>query len=197
VTAATVFLLSPANCAGKRARMLLTRSHTISLAAKLRDGGATLGQAFSFMSGLYFRGKLTYAGVFGTPLVIAPGRGLLPADLPIGQADLEAMAAVPVDPGNPRFAEPLLRDARLLAQTLGEEGRVVLLGSIATAKYVEPLDRVFGERLLFPATFVGRGDMSRGGLLLRHARSGEPLEYVPVRGAVRHGVRPPKLGRLR
>jgi hypothetical protein len=203
VTTATVFLLSPANCAGKRARMLLTRTATIPLAARLRDGGIPLGEAFSFMSGLYFRGKLTYATVFGTPvpgwsgvLVIAPGRGLLPADRPIGQADLEAMAAVPVDPANPGFAGPLVRDARLLARALGVDGRAVLLGSIATAKYVEPLDQVLGERLLFPATFVGRGDMSRGGLLLRHASAREPLAYVPVRGAVRHGVRPPKLGRL-
>ena len=51
----------------------------------------------------------------------------------------------------------------------------------------------FGERLVFPIAFVGRGDMSRGGLLLRHAREGRELEYVPVRGAVRHGQRPPKL----
>jgi hypothetical protein len=193
----TVFLLSPANCAGKRARLLLTRAATVPLAATLRDGGATLGDAFSFMSGLYFRGKLTYATAFGTPLVIAPGRGLVPADLLIGHSDLEAMAAVPVDPANPRYAEPLVRDARLLERAVGRDGRVVLLGSIATGKYVEPLDQVFGERLLFPATFVGRGDMSRGGLLLRHARSGEPLEYVPVRGAARHGARPPRLPSLR
>jgi hypothetical protein len=35
--------------------------------------------------------------------------------------------------------------------------------------------------------------MSRGGLLLRCARAGEELTYVPVQGAVRHGPRPPKL----
>ena len=43
------------------------------------------------------------------------------------------------------------------------------------------------------ATFVGRGDMSRGGLLLRHARSGVELDYLPLRGATRHGARPPRL----
>ena len=43
----------------------------------------------------------------------------------------------------------------------------VLLGSVATDKYVGPLLDVFGDRLYFPATFAGRGDMSRGGLLLR------------------------------
>jgi len=62
---------------------------------------------------------------------------------------------------------------------------------------VGPLLDVFGDRLLFPATFAGRGDMSRGGLLLRCAQSGTPLECVPVRGAVRHGPKPAKLPRLK
>jgi hypothetical protein len=70
---------------------------------------------------------------------------------------------------------------------------VVLLGSIATGKYTSALLEVFGRRLLFPAAFVGRGDMSRGGLLLRAARSGEELSYIPVAGATLHGPRPPKL----
>jgi hypothetical protein len=71
--------------------------------------------------------------------------------------------------------------------------KVVLLGSVATPKYVEPLLGIFGERLMFPAEFAGRGDMSRGGLMLRCARSGEQLTYVPVATAMRHGPRPPKL----
>ena len=74
---------------------------------------------------------------------------------------------------------------------------MVLLGSIASAKYVDILLEVFGDRLLFPVEFVGRGDMSRGGLLLRSVRAGEQLTYVPVRGAVRHGPRPPKLPPIR
>jgi hypothetical protein len=69
----------------------------------------------------------------------------------------------------------------------------VLLGSIASGKYVEVLLPIFGERLLFPPAFVGRGDMSRGGLMLRCAASGDELEYTPVAGAVRQGSRPPKL----
>jgi hypothetical protein len=73
---------------------------------------------------------------------------------------------------------------------------VVLLGSVATPKYVEPLLGIFGERLMFPAEFVGRGDMSRGGLLLRYAREQAQLTYVPVAGAVRHGARPPRLPKL-
>ena len=74
---------------------------------------------------------------------------------------------------------------------------MVLLGSIATGKYVDPLLAVLGERLLFPADFVGRGDMSRGGLLLRCARAGTELAYVGVRDAVRRGPRPPRLAPLR
>jgi len=69
----------------------------------------------------------------------------------------------------------------------------VLLGSIASGKYVDVLHAIFGARLLFPSDFVGRGDMSRGGLMLRCASSGDELPYVPVAGAVRHGVRPPRL----
>ncbi|HEV8347452.1 MAG TPA: hypothetical protein VGQ16_12805, partial [Vicinamibacterales bacterium] len=70
---------------------------------------------------------------------------------------------------------------------------VVLLGSIASRKYVDVLLEIFGDRLRFPVEFVGRGDMSRGGLLLRMAAAGMELEYGPVAGAVLHGARPPKL----
>jgi len=193
--AVTVFLLSPASCAGKRAQMLL-KSRTSPLTARLADsgGGAPLGEVFTFMSSLYFRGKLAYANRFGRALVIAPGRGLLAADVPIRVADLEAMAEVPVDADEPRYREPLVRDAAALKRDLEPGSAVVLLGSVATEKYVAPLTEVFGDRLHFPAAFVGRGDMSRGGLMLRCARAGTPLEYAPVRGALRHGSRPPRLG---
>jgi len=191
----TVYLLSPANCAGTRAGLLL-KSQTSPLTARLANGGAPLGEVFTFMSSLYFRGKLAYATRFGLAYVIAPGRGLLPVDMLIRIEDLKGMATVEVDEDLPAFREPLVRDATTIARNLGAEDRVVLLGSVATAKYVGPLLQVFGERLHFPATFVGRGDMSRGGLMLRSAKAGTPLEYVPVRGAVLHGKRPPKLGRL-
>ena len=92
---------------------------------------------------------------------------------------------------NPRSI-PLLRDAKRIAAE-HPDAKVVLLGSIASNKYVSHLGAVFGERLLFPKDFVGRGDMSRGGLLLRAARAAEELSYQPVLGAVRHGKRPPKL----
>ena len=197
-----VFLLSPANCAGKRAQILL-RSRTSVFAARLGGEGAPLGEVFTFMSSLYFRGKLTYANAFGAPpggwsgtLVMAPGMGLVRGDLTIRSNDLRAMAEVPVDPEEPRYREPLVRDARSLANALEADGRVVLLGSVATSKYIEPLTEVFGDRLLFPSAFVGRGDMSRGGLLLRCVRAGTPLEYVQVQGALLHGPRPARLRKV-
>ncbi|HWC72949.1 MAG TPA: hypothetical protein VG454_03355 [Gemmatimonadales bacterium] len=191
-----VFLLSPASCGGTRAKQLLN-SRTSPLTAQLANGGAPLGEVFTFMSSLYFRGKLAYASRFGRTYVITPGRGLLPADVLIRVDDLRRMAEIPVDEDVPAFREPLVRDATALERGIGPEDRVVLLGSVATDKYVGPLLEVFGDRLYFPPTFAGRGDMSRGGLLLRCARTGIPLEYAPVRGAVRHGPKPPKLPRLR
>jgi hypothetical protein len=200
-SAELAFLLSPASCAGKRAQMLLN-GRTSPLAGRLAASGAPLGEVFTFMSGLYFRGKLLYAEAFAAPphgwpraLVIAPGRGLVPAEILIRMPDLQAMGRVPVDHENPDFREPLMRDARRLNRALGVDGRAVLLGSIATDKYVAPLIQVLGDRLYFPAEFVGRGDMSRGGLLLRCAQAGTPLECVPVRGARRHGPKPPRLRR--
>ena len=112
-------------------------------------------------------------------------------------ARLRRYDEVRIRPSETRYLEPLLRDAEALKILAGPGCRIVLLGSIASARYVEPLLEIFGERLLFPATFAGRGDMSRGGLLLRCARTGSPLDCVPVRGAVRHGPKPPKLPRLK
>src|ERR1051326_4426379 len=171
---------------------MLLHSRTSPLTERLAGEGAPLGGGFTFLTSLYFRGKLTYANAFAAPpqgwsgaMVIAPGRGLLGAEAPIRLADLQAMARVPVDPGLRRFREPLLRDARQLEIALGEDGRAVLLGSVATDKYVGPLCEVFGRRLLFPPTFVGRGDMSRGGLLLRCARTAPRLDPPPRRGGGR------------
>src|SRR5262249_61742093 len=62
-----------------------------------------------------------------------------------------------------------------------------------TAKSVVRPRGASGPRLVFPAEFVGRGDMSRGGLLLRSARDRRELTYLPVAGAVRRGVRPARL----
>jgi hypothetical protein len=107
--------------------------------------------------------------------------------------DLARLAAVDIGYASEPFRVPLQQDAEALAKALGARGEAVLLGSIATAKYVDVLLPIFGERLLFPAEFVGRGDMSRGGLMLRRVDVGAELTYVPVEGAVRRGARPPKL----
>ncbi|HXN20348.1 MAG TPA: hypothetical protein VN875_18575 [Candidatus Binatus sp.] len=195
-----IFLLSPVNAAGVRAKMMISEKAEFQLAVQLREQGLPLGEVFSFISGLYFRGKMAYANAFGgasslTPsaYVIVAGRGLIPPHTIVRQEDLKKLSAVPIDHRVARFREPLERDARALLKILGPHGEVILLGSIATPKYVEPLLGVFGERLLFPSEFVGRGDMSRGGLMLRCARENVQLTYVPVATAQRHGPRAPKL----
>jgi predicted kinase len=197
----TIFLLSPASTSGERGRLLLNPDAAFPLARALRSPqGAPLGDAFSFLSSLYFRGKLTYARAFGRPppklcpaFVITPGEGLRDPAEPLTIARLRRYDEVRIKPNEPRYLAPLLRDAGALAQLAGAGCRFVLLGSVASTRYVEPLLEVFGERLLFPPAFVGRGDMSRGGLLLRCVDGGEELDYAPVQGAMRHGPRPPRL----
>jgi hypothetical protein len=111
---------------------------------------------------------------------------------------LREFAAVDVKADDARYRGPLDRDLERLATILPAETRVVLLGSIATGKYVDALTAVFGHRLHYPSAFVGRGDMSRGGLMLRSVAAGAELEYVPLAADVsRHGTRPPKLPPLR
>jgi hypothetical protein len=195
-----IFLLSPANASGVRAQLILRDGASFPLALRLRDGRLTLGEAFSFISGLYFRGKLAYAKAFAQPppntpgvLVITACGGLLSPEMPITREALCAISSAPVAVSEERYRVPLERDARLIAAGVGSHCEVILLGSVATPKYVEPLLKIFGQRLLFPAEFAGRGDMSRGGLMLRCARSGQQLTYVPVATSNRHGARPPKL----
>jgi hypothetical protein len=191
-----VFLLSPASAAGERAALLLREQAQFELARRLRSSeGAPLGAVYSFVSGLYFRGKLTYATRFApaSVFVIVPGAGLVSPETPVRRRDLLRYARVPISPGEPKYRRPFLRDVQRLAREASPETTVVLLGSIATDKYCGVLLEVFGTRLLFPSDFVGRGDMSRGGLLLRAARDGRELPYAPVAGAVRHGPRPAKL----
>lgn len=166
--------------------------------------GASIGEAFTFLSGLYFRGKLTYAlahatrnGAATEVRIITTNRGLVTPDERVGPEDLEEFACVDLAEAGASFERPLLRDADRLRAQLGDSVLAVLLGSIATNKYVAPLMRVFGERLMFPREFIGRGDMSRGGLLLRYAAAARELEYVPVATAVRHGKRPPRLEPLK
>lgn len=200
-----IFLLSPARCDGRRAQALLNPAAAFPLAVQLRAlDGATLGDVFAFLSGLYFRGKLTYARAFAiddaavAPIrIITTNRGLLTPEDRVRPPDLADFACVDLGAAGAEFEVPLTRDAEHLARESPPDAHVVLLGSIATDKYAGPLLRVFGERLVFPREFIGRGDMSRGGLMLRAARANQELEYVQVGTAVRRGSRPPKLEPIR
>jgi hypothetical protein len=202
-----VFLLSPANCGGRRAKQILSSRATFPLAERLRSpAGAPLGDLFAFVSGLYFRGKLTYARRFAAPPdpanavigcgvhVITPNAGLRDPETLVTSTVVRAFAGADVHPDNAAYRKPLERSARALASEIGADCHVVLLGSIASPKYVGVLLEIFGERLRFPLEFVGRGDMSRGSLLLRKAAEGAELTYSPFAGAVLHGARPPKIG---
>lgn len=199
-----VFLLSPADCSGKRAKLLRNPESDHELAIELRDrGGAALGDVFAFISSLYFRGKLAYASAFARPArgrhgiyVITQGDGLRVPESRIRTDDLHRLAGVPIDPDDPRYRAPLLRDLRALARHWVDTD-VILLGSIASDKYVQLLTSVLGRRLRFPSEFVGRGDMSRGGLMLRSARARHELDYEVLLGAERHGRRPARLPPLR
>jgi predicted nucleotidyltransferase len=181
--------------------MTLREGAQFELAKKLRSkSGATIAEVFTFLSGLYFRGKIAYANEFVRPapgiagvFVITPTRGLVAVETRITLRDLREFAAIDIDEGDPRYRKPLERSVRRLAKSLSRDCEIVLLGSIATGKYVDVLLENFRERLRFPADFVGRGDMSRGGLMLRCAADREELSYISVAGAVLNGKRPPKL----
>ena len=210
MTSSRVFLLSPANCNGARARIITSPRAGFALATQLRgDTGAPLGDVFSFVSGLYFRSKLAYARRFSRPpdadcevagngvLVITPNAGLRSPETAITIDSLRAFADVPIDLENHEYREALTRGAAALNAAMGPDCEAVLLGSIASGKDVDVLLPIFGDRLVFPAEFVGRGDMSRGGLMLRCVLAERELEYLPVSRAVRRGRRPPKLVPLR
>ncbi|HKS04363.1 MAG TPA: hypothetical protein VJR49_03320 [Chthoniobacterales bacterium] len=200
-TAHRIFLLSPAYAGGQRARMILRDQAQFPLARKLRaESGAPIAEVFTFLSGLYFRGKMAYADAFSRPprgmcgvFVITPTRGLIDARTRICVDDLREFAEVDIHEHDPRYRMPIERDAQFLARKLSARSEVILLGSIATGKYADVLLANLGERLQFPAAFVGRGDMSRGGLMLRCAADRQELSYIPVAGAIVNGKRPPKL----
>jgi hypothetical protein len=196
-----VFILSPARLDGERAQMVLSPRASFPLARQLRTTeGAPLGEVMSFLSGLYFRGKLAYARTFARPpaqsegvFVITSDGGLRPPSTPLTIESLQRAARIDINARNPLYRRPLEESAAALAARLRPTDEVVLLGSIASEKYVSILTTVFGARLVFPLEFVGRGDMSRGGLLIRCVAAGTELGYGPVAGAVRSGPRPAKL----
>src|SRR5688500_13095078 len=106
----TLFLLSPASTSGRRAQLLFNERAQFALAQALHSGaGASLGEVFSFLSGLYFRGKLAYARTFAANAedirVITPDRGLLHPDTMITLDDLRAFSESPIDVTNERYTE--------------------------------------------------------------------------------------------
>jgi hypothetical protein len=171
--------------------MLMNDAADFELARELRSpDGAPLASLFSFISGLYFRGKVTYARKFGrardglpSAHVLTAGGGLCLLDERVTLDRLERWAAVKIHESNPHFTAPLSRHAGELLAKHDAATRFVLLGSVATGKYTEPLLEVFGERLLIPKDFVGLGDMSRGSLLLRAVREDEELTYARLANA--------------
>jgi hypothetical protein len=180
-----IYFLSPAHSGGKRAALLTRPEASFELARQLQIGAASLGDVFAFCSGLYFRGKLAYARHFAEPpegipgvQIITASRGLIAAETLIGTRDLSEFAKVPVETKESRFTGPLKESIQAMSQFGSFE--VILLGSIATGKYTDTLLPMLGERLLFPADFAGRGDMSRGALLLRSVAANQQLRYVPV-----------------
>jgi hypothetical protein len=180
-----VFVLSPANCNGVRAQWLLRKNSRSDLAQRLRNSGARLGEVFSFLSALYFRGKLAYAQAFSCPpsdcpgiFIITPSAGLVPHDTLIQLPKLRGFSRVPIHVKSQVYYSSLRRTAKKLASGIGPDCEVVLLGSLARRKYLEILSPIFGSRLMVPAEFIGRGDMSRGGLLLSYVRENRELNYV-------------------
>src|SRR5690348_6294007 len=96
-----VFLLSPASTRGRRCELLLREQARFDLAIRLREGTASLGEVYSFISGLYFRGKIAYASAFSpNAVVIVPGIGLAAPEMLIGIEQLQAISKVPIDQDN-------------------------------------------------------------------------------------------------
>ena len=188
---AKIFLLSPANTSGLRAKQLTSPRSNFDAARLYRSSeGVPISIAFAFMSALYFRGKITYALHFADPtpdgvFIIAPGFGLVPYDWRITEERMTVMSKTDVDVRVRKYRKPLERDATALANALGADAEVVLLGSVASGKYVDILLPLLGRRLRFPAAFAGMGDMARGGLLLRAVRANRELEYTTL-DAPRH-----------
>lgn len=192
-----LFLLSPASLSGLRAKMLASPRASFEAARLYRsEQGVPVAEAFAFMSSLYFRGKIAYARRFAVPsplvggdgiFVITSGYGLVAQDWALTEERMKRMKKIDVDVATRSYTKPLREHAQFLASALDADAEVVLLGSVATGKYVDVLRPILGNRLRFPALFAGLGDMSRGGLMLRAAREGRELAYTTL-DAPRHRV---------
>ena len=188
-----VFLLSPASTDGVRARQLTSPTARFAAAERYRSPeGVPIAEAFTFMSSLYFRGKIGYARHFTAPppelalgtvddgvLVIAPGFGLVPPSWRITAEEMKKLRRTPVDLKSRAYCAPMKRHVQQLRDA-APDAWFVLLGSVATGKYVDLLLPALGDRLLFPRDFAGAGDMQRGGMMLRAVREERELAYVTL-----------------
>jgi hypothetical protein len=188
-----IFLLSPASTEGLRAAQLTSPRARFGAAERYRSPeGVTVAEAFTFMSSLYFRGKIAYARHFAAPppelavggpedgiLVIAPGFGLVPPSWRITAEEMKKLRRTPVDLKSRAYSRPMKEHVTQL-RDLAPSAWVVLLGSVATGKYVDLLLPTLGDRLLFPRDFAGAGDMKRGGMMLRAVREDRELAYVTL-----------------
>ncbi|HET8773897.1 MAG TPA: hypothetical protein VFP80_08910 [Thermoanaerobaculia bacterium] len=185
-----LFLVSPANLSGLRAQQLASPRAKFDAAVRYRSPeGVPIADAFAFMSALYFRGKIAYARHFADPpdgvLIITSGYGLVPPDWRLNEERMKRMKKIDIDVSARSYAKPLREHARQLASMLAADAQVVLLGSVATGKYVDVLKPILGPWLRFPRVFAGLGDMARGGLMLRAVRADKELEYTTL-DAPRH-----------
>jgi hypothetical protein len=159
----------------------------------MREEGAPLGEVFTFLSGLYFRGKLEYARRFaseeagGAIHIITMTDGLMSPDRIISTADLDRFAQC--EEGSVASRQTLEQSARAVRDACSPHADVVLLGSVGTGKYADVLLPIFGDRLLFPRDILHIGQLARGALFLRHAREGNELEYHAVSEIERAGRR--------
>ena len=170
-------LLSPANLNGIRGQRLFKSGRRSELAERVHSAdGASVGEVFAHVSSLYFRGKLEYALHFAgaeRTRVIVSGYGLVAPDWSLTLERAERVRDCPVDPREPGYREPLERDLRSL-----DAEQVVLMGSLASRKYLDVLVPLLGDRLHYPKVFLGCGDMRRGSLCLKAVESGTELEYT-------------------
>jgi hypothetical protein len=179
-----IFLLSPANASGIKGQRLLASTPQSDLGVRLRGSGAQLGEVYRFISSLYFRGKLEYAQRFQNPprgvagVQIITGVGLMLPETVVTLNQLQKISATSIDAKNESYRRALDGDLVQLRERIESDVDIILLGSIATAKYIAPIQAVFGKRLLFPRDFQGLGDMSRGSMLLRSCGQGAELQYV-------------------
>src|SRR5207253_9967168 len=132
-----IFLLSPANIAGIRGGRLMCDSAESELSSRLRGPGAPLGEVFSFISALYFRGRLAYATRFAQAppavdraFVITACGGLITPETMVTRERLRDISTNSIDLMNQLDRRLFDRDSRSLSHLVRSDCQRVLLGSV-------------------------------------------------------------------